>query len=65
MAMAQLERTPATIIESGKASKFFSELNKNMPSQDFWKECKRLRESVNNSTVDAADALITKGLDKR
>ena len=65
MAIAQLERTPTTIIESGKASKFFDELNKNMPNQDFWKECKRLRESADDSVADAADALIAKRLDRR
>lgn len=65
MAIAQLERTPTTIIKSGKTSKFFGELNKNMPNQDFWKECKRLRESVDNSAADAADALIAKRLDER
>ena len=65
MAIAQLERTPSTIIENGKASKFFCELNKNMPNQDFWKECKRLRESADNSVADAADALIAKRLNRR
>ena len=60
MAMEQLKRTPTTIIESGKTYKFFCELNKNMPNQDFWEECKRLRESGDNSVADATDILITK-----
>lgn len=55
----QYKRTPATIIKSGKASNIF-ELNKNMPNQDFWEECKRLRESGDNSVADATDILITK-----
>lgn len=59
MAIEQLKRTPATTIESGKTYNFFCELNKNMPNQDFWEECRRLRELADNSVADAADILIT------
>lgn len=60
MAVAQLDSNPSIIIAQGKTQKFFGALKKSTPSSDSWKECQNLRESINESNIDAMDALITK-----
>ena len=60
MALAQLDSNPSIIIAQGKTQKFFGALQTSTPSADFGTECQNLRASINESNIDAMDALITK-----
>lgn len=62
MAMAQLLRTPAIIIDKDKTKDFFLKLNSNKPTQAFWDDCKNIRESVSVEDINFMNDLIKKRL---
>ena len=62
--MAIAERSPAIIIDKNRTQDFFSTLNKNIPTQQFWEDCKKLRESISPKDIDDMNNLIKKRIKK-
>ena len=60
--MAIAKRSPTIIIDKSKTQDFFSTLNKNIPTQQFWEDCKKLRESISSEDIDDMNNLIKKRL---
>lgn len=61
--MAIAEKSPAIIIDKDKTQDFFSTLNKNIPTQQFWNDCKKLRESISSKDIDDMNNLIKQRLE--
>ncbi len=59
MALA-LRCNQGCMIARGKEKAFFEEVNKNRPTKEFWEECGRLREKINQEFLDEINALMDK-----
>ena len=59
MALAQ-RINPGFIISCGKEDAFFKKMNENRPTKEFWDECVRLRNNINQETINEINMLMGK-----
>ena len=44
----------------GKEKSFFEKINAACPTKDFWDDCKRIRENINQDTINEINSLMDK-----
>lgn len=58
MALAQIEVTPSITVNKKRTKECFQKLNQNVPSDEYWKTCKDMRENINRSNIQRMNELI-------
>ncbi len=46
------------IIATGQEKAFLKKVNDNRPTEEFWSDCKRLRQNINQDSIDAINKLM-------